>query len=109
MWPLPVRDPGDGIVHYRATVRPNSETEYKNLNNNVFIGTFKRARGALAFKAIIDAGTGAQTLTVPIKSGEAQGFSRAYLLSCECRHHGADGNVYECDIDVAILNEDITP
>lgn len=106
-WPLPTPD-ADGMNHYRATVRFDNETEYKNLANNLFIGTFKRARSARTFTAKVEAGTGAQVLTVPIKSGEPQAFSLAYLVSYTPITHGGIDR-FEAEIDVVVLDEDWTP
>ena len=106
-WPLPTPD-ADGLNHYRATVRFDSEVEYKNLANNLFIGTFKRARSSRAFTAKLEAGTGAQVLTVPIMSGEPQSFSLAYLVSYTPITHGGISR-FEAELDFVILDLNYTP
>lgn len=110
-YPLPERD-GDGIKHYRARVRPNSETEYKNLANNVSSDvTFKRARSSDAFMAMVDNGPAApaKVLVVPVRSGGYGAFLQAILVSCSALAHGAVATLFECTVDFAILDADITP
>jgi hypothetical protein len=111
-YPLPERD-GDGLKHYRARVRPNSETEYKNLANNVSSDvTFKRARSSDAFMAMVDDGPAApaKVLVVPVRGGGYGAFLQAILVSCSSPlAHGADATLFECQVDFAILDADITP
>ncbi len=110
-YPLPERD-ADGIKHYRATVRPDSETDYTNLANNVSSGvTFKRARGTDAVMAIVDNGPAspAQALAVPVRSGGRATFSQAILMACTPMAHGSLATRFECVCDWVILDLDITP
>lgn len=107
LWPLPERD-ADGVPHYRATVKTLSETEYKNLQNNVSLVTMKRGLGGFDFVASVEAGPSSATLQVPIMAGELQSFT-ALLVSVTPKMSGRKANHFECVCDWLILSSDITP
>lgn len=111
-YPLAERDQ-DGVKHYRARVRPNSETEYKNLANNVSSQvTIKAARGSDAVMVMVGNGptVPAKQLTVPVRSGGLATFFEAVLVSCSGPlAHGAMDTRFECNVDFVILDADLTP
>ena len=118
MFPIVNRD-SEGVPHYVATVKPASETEYKNLMNNVSIVQARRGRGGYNFVFTIDAGpaTPVRTLTVPIRAGNRGEFD-AILVSCTAKTYGRttldsdefpSGHYFECECDWIITSDDITP
>jgi hypothetical protein len=82
-WPLPERD-SDGIPHYRATVIPFSETEYKNLLNNVSLITVKRGLGAFDIEITVEAGQARTNCACPSTPGIAARFRRCSLAVPPC-------------------------
>jgi hypothetical protein len=106
-WPLPERD-SDGIPHYRATVIPFSETEYKNLLNNVSLITVKRGLGAFDIEITVEAGPGEAELRVPVNSGNRGSF-QAVLVGCTPRALGNRAGRFEVVVDFVLTSSDVTP
>jgi hypothetical protein len=116
MYPMPERD-GEGIPRYKARVKPNSETEYKNLQNNVSMVTTRRGLGTYLFTFTIDAGVGEDDLIVPINSGQ-RGLYTAILVACSPLTYGRStmqtiddhtALYFECECEWIITQDDITP
>lgn len=118
MFPVVNRD-NDGVPRYKATVKPASETEYKNLMNNVSIVQTRRGRGGYNFVFTIDAGptNPVRTLEVPIRAGNRGQFD-AILVSCTATTYGRttldsdefpSGHYFECECEWIITSDDITP
>lgn len=106
-WPMPERD-SDGVPHYRATVIPFSETEYKNLQNNVSLITVKRGLGAFDLAITVEAGPGEDELRVPVDAGNRGSF-QAILVSCAPKALGNRSGHFECVCDWVLTSSDITP
>lgn len=105
-YPLPERD-GDGLPHYRATIRADSATDYKALADAACLVTPVRALGSLAFVLRVDAGPGSATLEVPVEAGTLGTFT-AVLVGFVPRAHGRDATDFRADCDWALLT-DVTP
>jgi hypothetical protein len=116
MYPLPERD-SDGVPRYKAKVKAKSETEYKNLLNNISIVTIRRGLGSFNFVYTIEAGVGVGDLYVPVKAGYL-GYFEAILVKATPIFYGrgrvlkfpGDGDYYyELDCEWIITSDDITP
>lgn len=111
-WPMIERD-SEGVPWYRATIRIESETDYKLLADLAVQAQPIMALGGFTGKVRVLRKKNTSTvaegdLIVPIRKGE-QGTFTAVLASFRPETYGNRNQVFDADAEWVITSADITP
>lgn len=111
-WPMISRDQ-DGVPRYRATIRIESETNYKLLADLAVQAQPVMALGAFIGKVRVLRKKNTSTvaegdLIVPIRKGELGTFT-AVLVSFVPKTFGNRNQTFDADAEWIITSADITP
>lgn len=101
-WPSPEPD-SNGIDHYRASVLLTSADDLAALKAMYSLpARMERPLGSLAVVLDIEAGTGADALTVPSEVGGTSIYS-AVLVAIKPTFHGRTPGHFRADVDFVIV------
>lgn len=102
-WPLPEPDT-DGLYHYKATVRLETEADYKALQGMHERITVKAASGMKGGTVVIETGGDSADLLVPVKKGSAGTFD-AILIGFNPQIRARTDESFDADCDWIILGD----